>query len=158
MNHTLSRTLHASTKGPAGIVLCLLALLNGCVTPVVLQTHEPNFSTEETVVASKPNTGANPDWIRPGESIGETGVETAGSEAPQVPAEDPPYAEPWLSPQAQKYAALCLLAGPLCAGVLLYVGGYVASMAAVCTPVAAITTPMSSNGFKEEFRQCMRVR
>jgi hypothetical protein len=137
-----------------------LAILNGCVTPLsrapVLQ-HEANLSAHEAVM-SQPNGGANPDGIRPGENIGEIGIKTPGAETQQLPDRDFPDTEQSLSPQAQKHVLWCLLAGPLCAALLLYVGSYAASMAAVCTPVAAITTPMRSNGFKEEFSQCMRGR
>lgn len=61
-----------------------------------------------------------------------------------------------LSPEAKRNIALCLLTGPLCGAFLLYVGAYAATAAAICTPVAAITTPMGNNSFQEELLYCMK--
>jgi hypothetical protein len=65
--------------------------------------------------------------------------------------------EDLLSPEAKRNIGLCLLAGPLCAAVLLYVGTYFATAAAICAPVAAITTPMGDNTFQEEIAHCMKT-
>lgn len=127
----------AHVKGWTSMVVASFLLLQACAVP-------------SATVATQDAPGKAEPVSMLADATSRESAEPVATEASE------PRQQSLLSPEAKRNIGLCLLAGPLCAGLLLYVGVYAATFATVCTPVAAITTPMGSSTFQEEFAHCMK--